>query len=625
MFAEAFDDEVPLTSDANFNGIAMELDRTHPLPSGRERDIRDFEAAMLRAAKENFLISLVFNHFFSFTNEGSSSSLNADLQSIVDVKRGFTDGVQITQRALNAMRRSCFILTQERDANGKWKDKDELGSGFLVGPHLVMTNYHVIKSLLSQDGTPLQHGPKLACRFDYHHDQRAIVPKKTYRAQTKEPGWLVHAQESLPMGVAETKENLAAHLDYAIIRLQGRPGDQRGFYGFDEMPRVPLPNDPIEVWQFPQGQPISAMSGSCLPAPSRLGFNDPSLAPRIYHDVNTLPGSSGSLILGDDKTPVALHDAGFKSTSTGDERRNRGIPLRFVLDDAKSFVTEELRQVRQKTGWHPVRRTPILGRNLLQDHIFAALTGKAKIITVLTRRADDLTRVPRIGRSYTLDILESCVPEADNHIIALQASKIDPDAFLTAGRIVEAIMPDKIAELPNPSDETTVDADINGPLVNATITALKAAAGNKRIWLLIDDLDRHEIGTQWPSSNYLIALYRRMANEPRMRVVLTGLPKRLVGLSDASMSELTLEETLIEAPAKQECIDWLQAHLIDEMPPDEFAPRLSQLLESLSQADAKRRTGGTVGPHMVDQDYTQIEALNLLLNTHARKAFEDEH
>lgn len=622
IFGEAFDDEVPLDSDANFNGIAMEMDRLNPMPAGPEKDARDFEASMHRAAKDGFLISLVFNHFADFMAGDQDESLRADLQSIVDVKRGFTAGLKITLGTLAAMRRSCFILTQEMDETGKWRDRENLGSGFLVGPHLVMTNHHVIKSLLGPDGMPLKEGPRLAFRFDYHHDQREIVPHVTYRAQTKAPGWLLHAQKSLPDGQVETSANLAAHLDFAIVRLEGRPGDQRGYYAFDELPQVPIPGRPVEVWQFPEGQPISAVPGTCLPAPDRLNFEDPARAPRIYHDVNTLGGSSGSLILDAKKTPVALHDAGFRPEAAGDERRNRGIPLRFILDDALSFLREELKNVRQKTGWHPVRNTPILGRNALQDHIFAALTGKAKIITVLTQKADDLSRVPRIGRSYTLDILESCVPQNDNHIIPLQASIVDPDAFLTAARIVEAIMPAMMADLPDPSDETTTDADINGPLVRATISALKAASGNKRVWLLIDDLDKHEIGTQWPSSNYLIALYRRMANEPRMRVVLAGLPKRLVGLSDPQMTQVILEETLTAAPGKQDCINWLQAHLIEEMPPDEFAPRLSNLLETLSQEGAEQRSGKIMGVPMLDQDYTPIEALNLLLNKHARSAFE---
>ena len=96
---------------------------------------------------------------------------------------------------------------------------------------------------------------------------------------------------------------------------------------------------------------------------------------------------------------------------------------------------------------------------------------------------------------------------------------------------MQTIDPLLVASLPQPSGQTTLDADV-GVLVEATVRAMVGALPDKTLWLMIDDIDAHPIGTQWGSASFLIALYRRAALEPRLRVVLVGLPRELEGLAD---------------------------------------------------------------------------------------------
>jgi hypothetical protein len=622
VFADAFNAETPMDSEAEFLSIASELDRHEPMAAGPDKDRRDYLAALRRANSEGWLVAFVLNRFGDLmAGQSENDPLRAELHSIVSKAQGFPEGLQVTQGALAAMRRACLILKRTRDQDGDWVEEN-LGSGFLVGPHLVLTNYHVVKTLLKADGTPLQNGPELCARFDYHAHQRAFVPTRTYRARQGVEGWLVTHSPDLPETEAETVASLSQHLDYAIVRLDGRPGDHRGYYSFERLPETPRPGDPLEIWQFPNGRPMAAVTKLCVAAPAHLNFPDGVNTPRIYHNVNAVRGSSGSMILDENKRPVAIHDAGFKAGAPAHLRKNRGIPLAHILDDCLSALRQEIGNVRQSTGWHPERFTPILGRAQLQDHVFEALRGKARIITILTPPRPDMTRAPRLGRSYTRDIIESCVPEGDNHIVVLDASLIDPDAFLTAARLVEAIAPQQIADLPPPGDETTLDAEATGHLVNATLAALRAAAGNKTVWLIIDDIDRHEISTQWPSSSYLIALYRRIAKQGNMRAVLAGLPKRLDGLNDLLDDGILLEEILERAQDRGDCGNWLAAHLMQDLPPDEVAPRLSALMDSLALDLVARRRGEEVATDAPDPDFALIEALHSLIVAHARDAFD---
>jgi hypothetical protein len=191
--------------------------------------------------------------------------------------------------------------------DGNWYP---LGTGFLVAPNLLMTNWHVAEPIVSHKGR---------VQLDFALDsQGATKPSRECGfiegpAAAGKPSWLL---ASSPI----------EKLDYALVRLGEAVGDDAvpGTAGKREFLRpnrsTPAPGEPLLILQHPEAQRLKLGIGSVRAAPASVD------APRIEYTTNTKEGSSGSpcFTLGLDL--VALHQRGD----------NAGIPLSAIVDDMRS-------------------------------------------------------------------------------------------------------------------------------------------------------------------------------------------------------------------------------------------------------------------------------------------------
>lgn len=197
-------------------------------------------------------------------------------------------------------------------------EKPGFGTGWLVGPDLLLTNYHVIQSF-----RPVMPGgldaAEIVCRFD--------IPEPPARDAGRicrlAADWLVDA--SLP-GAAERGAGntppTEAELDYAVLRLAERAGEDevekstpRGLVALGASGGPPRKGDVLLIVQHPEGMPQRFAFGNVLN----------SLAPterRLQHDANTLRGSSGSPVVDIKLDILALHHAGGKA--------NQAVPIHLV-------------------------------------------------------------------------------------------------------------------------------------------------------------------------------------------------------------------------------------------------------------------------------------------------------
>jgi hypothetical protein len=209
------------------------------------------------------------------------------------------------------------------------------GTGFLVGPNAVLTNYHVVESLAEQK-VSVEH---FSCRFDY---------KVNDKGTTINQGTVVPVKDLLACSPYDDPADLKdgdrdpdpQHLDYALLLLEGEPGNDwiggkavdhetpaRGWLTLPDSAYDFAPQSPLFIVQHPDAGPMKL----ALDTEAVIGLNGNGT--RVKYRTNTEPGSSGSPSFNQEWELVALHHA-------GDPRWikpawNRGIPINLITDQLR--------------------------------------------------------------------------------------------------------------------------------------------------------------------------------------------------------------------------------------------------------------------------------------------------
>lgn len=176
------------------------------------------------------------------------------------------------------------------------------GTGFLIGPGLVMTNYHVLEPFIEKRRSPSE----ICCRFGYQTGNANNAPEPG-KAFALVDDWLVAASP-------------IAALDYVIVRLKKDIADD----GSDADPLKPKSHafetgEAMFVIQHPKAAPLKIASGGVVKAQAN----------RVFYLANTLRGSSGSPCFTANWELVALHRGGEGVT-------NVGVPFGAILLDLKA-------------------------------------------------------------------------------------------------------------------------------------------------------------------------------------------------------------------------------------------------------------------------------------------------
>lgn len=194
------------------------------------------------------------------------------------------------------------------------------GTGFLVAPNLVLTNYHVLEKQESK----LLNAADVRVRFDF---AVGAQPSATVALASD---WLVDSSsysthDPGDQGGPPDED----HLDYALIRLERAAGEElvngaaRGWIELSEGVSTPKPHSILFVGQHPKLEPLKLAVGAVIDANAN--------STRLRYDANTESGSSGSPCLDVGLNAVALHHAGDPDYSKLLGDFNQGIPIPLIL------------------------------------------------------------------------------------------------------------------------------------------------------------------------------------------------------------------------------------------------------------------------------------------------------
>jgi hypothetical protein len=215
------------------------------------------------------------------------------------------------------------------------------GTGFLVGPDAVLTNYHVMEPVIRK-----QVGPAgVECQFDFKLLKDNTAPFTPVKLADD---WLIdHSPYS-----ANEKQGMpdqappptVDELDYALIRLAVPFGSQpwakspdasgnapaRGWVHVPEQTQAVGEKMAIIIAQHPDGAPMKlALDTDAVNKAKGFWLNAPQT--RLRYATNTEGGSSGSPCFDFNWRLLALHHYGDPKNSASNLRRfgnwNQGVPI----------------------------------------------------------------------------------------------------------------------------------------------------------------------------------------------------------------------------------------------------------------------------------------------------------
>lgn len=553
------------------------------IPAAIERALQDgFFAALWAALLERSRGALFGNADVEKITEAATAQFVGTMQKVLK-GTGFRR-VATYPALMRAARATALVVVD--GAQGR-----SYGTGFLVGPDLLLTAAHVVESLIQNGQAKPDSAGRLSIEFFNQLEAPGTWPIRV-RAQE---GWLAAMSpwNGTPPQLGAEDPNISPQsLDFVLIRLARQIGLELEYLDIRNPPE-PNEKELLTIIGYPGGN-------DCLSDDDEILFYNPATF-RIRHTTNAIAGMSGSPCLNRNGLAIAIHEGGV----SGEKPYNRGVHLRPVraslfrdgidllgtappllwgLSDADTrrdwiaagetllAKTEAERQewLRLIAPFNPATPEgaqtgdtfhPVFGRTKFQKWIDEALAaeGSPRIAMISGGRG--------VGKSFSLAILRARLRAARRALVTLLPAEIRVSSIAEVmssiwGRLMQAAQPAAVGDGPRPV-AGLVRRDILPPAfddLRKLVTTGSGGLPSKQLWVAIDFGEESnltpDMTPQW--AQWLIDAEK----ESWLRVV-------LIGLSASRFNELAQGRKVMR-------------DMLNEISFDELMECLASILKSVS-------------------------------------------
>ena len=599
--------------DARREGDAASFTSLASLKGGRRPAVT---AAVAAAVDRGFVASL-WSALVKRVGEGQSGDLARRIEAVlvgaVDFQmqglvstEGLRDGATI-EDLWKGLRATALIIVGRPPKRG-------FGTGFLVGPDLLITAGHVIEPLLDGDKPRPGSEADIVVKF-YSWAGRAGPPKEVFVPKDQ---WLVDYSPSAgkpPFDSDGYVNDIHKKLDYALIRLAS-PLDIDPLDIKDPPPTI-IPKDRFAV--------IGHAGGSDTKTDDRLLGENPfdASAARIRHGANAIDGMSGSVCIDGGGKVVGIHEGGVKIA--GAAGFNRAVHLHTIRKRMSALNPDPL-LTKLDPLWHVNDREardawfaygeahppggadawrsraapfapgadadafhPVISRADFQAWIDAGLSSSASqpVALVAGERG--------AGKSFSATVLRARLAFHGARPVVVAGAQLRQDPI---GSVLEALYLEAAGEPPPPPAAL---GEVPRPLAGALrrdlipdaldqIDAKRQVTGKHRLlWLIVDIADALMTAETAPAWKELL---RAAAERQWLRLVITGLTEisanefaEVLPDPDAAFVE-TLALTL---KSFKLCAGFMLRTLAPAVTPEDWNDRVNTIYQDVLAVPAENR------------------------------------
>jgi hypothetical protein len=373
------------------------------------------------------------------------------------------------------------------------------GSGFLIGPNLVLTAWHVIAvTRPSEAEDPTVPAPRITVRFEDGTNLDAAVP----------PSWASLCADSEFDGKAPRSDAEVAGLhDVALLRVS-RP--VAAWLGYGDLPATAsVPEGSMFLAHLPKGVDRGLGNGSFRKIPNvnaRWG----------HRGITTDEGSSGGACFGTDLLLAGVHQGRLGEGG-------RLIPVSQFLDEIRPLVEEA---TRPRSIWSlngAPDGTLVIGRDRFFDGVAAAGTETTRVRGVHIKRRDIRDGTTGLGFSY--DILAQLLERRgiEQKLVRIPFDSLMADLGEDISRRTELVG----VVVPSLPQQTGVDpgqAALEGATRKAAddlarVVNAAAEAAGVTVWYFFDN---PSVAMPEQARLYLEGFVAAGLLQPRLRLVMCG-------------------------------------------------------------------------------------------------------